>query len=287
MNSASRSIESAPARMNIGHTKALDALRTLIWRELIRYARQPSRVLASLGTSVLIWIFLASGFAQSFSPPVAGVAAATGAAITNGTSANESYALHLLPGMLALTVVFSSIFGSISLIDDRNEGFLQAVLVSPTPRWVLVASKLIGGSMLALLQGVLLLPGMYLLGASPGPVALLLAVGALACASIGVTGIGLALAWRINSVQGFHGVMNLVLMPMWLLAGTLFPIAGASGWLKPLMLIDPLTWPNEALRHAITGTQPAAPIAITWLLAIAFAVGSSVFAWAMMRGKSA
>ncbi len=106
MNSASRSIESAPARMNIGHTNALDALRTLIWRELIRYARQPSRVLASLGTSVLIWIFLASGFAQSFSPPVAGVAAATGAAFTNGTSANESYALHLLPGMLALTVVF-------------------------------------------------------------------------------------------------------------------------------------------------------------------------------------
>lgn len=264
-----------PARS--GLSSALAATWTLTWRELIRYARQPSRIAATLGTSILIWIFLGSGFAASFSSP---------ATIAATSDSAGSYALHLLPGMLALTVVFSSVFGSISLIDDRNEGFLQSVLVSPTPRWALVASKLLGGSLIALSQAVLLLPGIYLFGARPGILALVEAVAALACASLGVTALGLALAWRINSVQGFHGVMNLVLMPMWLLAGTLFPIQGASGWLRPLMLIDPLTWPSEALRHAVTGTAPAASLGLTWLLTLLFPTLASLFAWASMRGKA-
>lgn len=260
-----------------GFATALAATWVLTRRELVRYARQPSRIAASLGTSLLIWIFLGSGFAASFTSPAASAATHDGAG---------SYALHLLPGMLALTVVFSSVFGSISLIDDRNEGFLQSVLVSPTPRWALVASKLLGGSLLALGQAVLLLPGIYLFGARPGVFALIEAVAALACTSLGVTALGLALAWRINSVQGFHGVMNLVLMPMWLLAGTLFPIQGASGWLRPLMLADPLTWPSEALRHAVTGTHPAAPLGVTWLLALLFPTVASLFAWLSMRGRA-
>lgn len=269
--------EAQPIRT--GLAPALVATWVLTSRELVRYVRQPSRIAASLGTSVLIWVFLGSGFAASFSSPATSTAAAT-------TDSAGSYALHLLPGMLALTVVFSSVFGSISLIDDRNEGFLQSVLVSPTPRWALVASKLLGGSLIALSQAVLLLPGIYLFGANPGVLSLIEAVAALACASLGVTALGLALAWRINSVQGFHGVMNLVLMPMWLLAGTLFPIQGASGWLRPLMLLDPLTWPSEALRHAVTGTAPAASLGVTWLLALLFPALASLFAWFSMRGKA-
>lgn len=264
--------ETQPIRA--GFAAALSATWVLTRRELIRYARQPSRIAASLGTSLLIWVFLGSGFAASFASP---------AAVSAGAG---SYALHLLPGMLALTVVFSSVFGSISLIDDRNEGFLQSVLVSPTPRWTLVASKLLGGSMLALGQAALLLPGVYFFGARPGILSLIEAIAALACASVGVTAVGLALAWRINSVQGFHGVMNLVLMPMWLLAGTLFPIQGASGWLRPLMLLDPLTWPSEALRHAVTGTPPVASLTVTWLLALLFPTLASLFAWFSMRRKA-
>lgn len=266
---------------------ALAATWVLTRRELLRYARQPSRIAATLGTSILIWIFLGSGFAASFASPAAINAVAAAETATSGAvTSTASYAMHLLPGMLALTVVFSSVFGSISLIDDRNEGFLQSVLVSPTPRWALVASKLLGGSLLALSQAALLLPGVYFFGARPGLLSIIEAIAALACASVGVTALGLALAWRINSVQGFHGVMNLVLMPMWLLAGTLFPIQGASGWLKPLMLADPLTWPSEALRHAITGTEPAAPLAITWLLAVLFPILASLFAWVSMRGRA-
>lgn len=282
-------VRAEPQPIRGGLATAFGATMTLTMRELIRYARQPSRVVASLGTSVLIWIFLGSGFAASFASPHA----PSGAAMTDPASTQTamhagsgSYGLHLLPGMLALTVVFSSVFGSISLIDDRNEGFLQSVLVSPTPRWALVASKLFGGSLLAMLQGVLLLPGVYLLGARPGPLELLEAIAALACASLGVTALGLALAWRINSVQGFHGVMNLVLMPMWLLAGTLFPIQGASVWLKPLMLADPLTWPSEALRHALTATPTAASLSTTWLLTLLFPLLASTFAWLSMRGRA-
>jgi ABC-2 type transport system permease protein len=262
-------------------TEALRAMAMLTAREWVRFVRQPSRIVATVGTSLLMWGLLASGFAASFAPPME--AAGGGADGAGGGADGAAYGLHLLPGMIALTVVFSSVFGAISLIDDRNEGFLQSVLVSPTPRWALVGSKLLGGSSIAVVQGLVLVPVVYVMGGRPGAMEIAAAVAALACASVGVTGLGLALAWRVNSVQGFHGVMNLVLMPMWLLAGTLFPIAGASAWLRPVMMADPLTWPLEALRHALTGAEPAAPLWATWALAAGFAMGSSVLAWTQMR----
>lgn len=266
--------------MNFAET--LRAMAMLTAREWVRFVRQPSRIVATVGTSLLMWGLLASGFAASFAPPmdVAGVAEVAGG------GGGGAYGLHLLPGMIALTVVFSSVFGAISLIDDRNEGFLQSVLVSPTPRWALVGSKLVGGSSIAVVQGLVLVPVVYVMGGRPGAMEIAAAMAALACASVGVTGLGLALAWRVNSVQGFHGVMNLVLMPMWLLAGTLFPIAGASAWLRPVMMADPLTWPLEALRHALTGAEPAAPLWATWALSAGFAAGASVLAWTQMRVRA-
>ncbi|MBK9189753.1 MAG: ABC transporter permease [Phycisphaerales bacterium] len=247
----------------------LPGMRALARRELVRFTRQPSRVIAAVGTPLLLWIFLGSGFAGSFG----GVG---------------SYAGHLLPGMVMLTVVFSSVFAAISLIDDRNAGFLQGVLASPLPRWALVGSKLIGGGTVAVAQGAILIPGAYLLGMSPSPLGLLMSLVAACAAATMVMGLSLALAWRVNSVQGFHGVMNLVLMPMWLLSGAFFPVSGASFWLKIVMLANPLTWATEAMRSAITGeASQFAPAWILWAAVALLAVlGACVAGLTVGRGPS-
>jgi len=247
----------------------LPGMRALAMRELVRFTRQPSRVIAAVGTPLLLWVFLGSGFAGSF-----------GGAGT--------YAGHLLPGMVMLTVVFSSVFAAISLIDDRNAGFLQGVLASPLPRWALVGSKLLGGGSVAVAQGVVLIPGAYLLGMSPSIGGLAQALLAACAAATLVMGLSLALAWRVNSVQGFHGVMNLVLMPMWMLSGAFFPVSGASLWLKVVMLANPLTWATEAMRTGITGEASLlAPGWIVWaVVGLLATFGVGVAALTVGRGTA-
>lgn len=239
----------------------------LIWltrREFMRVARQPTRIAASIGTPLLLWVFFGSGFA--------------------GASQGEGmgYGAYLLPGMASLTVMFSSIFAAMSLIDDRHAGFLQSVLVSPLPRWALVGSKILGGSVLATAQGAMLLLAGPLVGIDAGIGGYLLAIVALGAISIGICGFGLAMAWMVDSTQGFHGIMNLVLMPMWGLSGAFFAVDEASKWLSWLILIDPLTWPTMAMRGALYETDVGM---WPWVGTFAFAAGGFVLAW-MMVGRT-
>ncbi|MGD9648193.1 MAG: ABC transporter permease [Pirellulales bacterium] len=125
------------------------AAGTLCWRELVRFARQPNRVAAAIGQPALFWILFGAGFGPTFAMPGA---------------AGLTYREFFFPGTLVLVVLFTSIFTSISLIEDRREGFLQGVLVAPVPRWALVAGKVAGGALLALLQALLLLPAGWLFG---------------------------------------------------------------------------------------------------------------------------
>src|SRR5688572_4297872 len=195
------------------------ALTALFRREIIRFLCQPSRIVAALGTAALLWLVLGSGFAGSFQPAPSPSAPTVGAH-ENGAL---SYSAYLVPGMAAMVVLFASIVAPISLIDDRHAGFLQGVLVSPAPAWAMLGATVGGCAVLALGQGMLVLLAAPIAGIALGPVNLLLAAAALACIALGIAGIGLALAWWIDSVQGFHGVMNLILMPMWLLSGAFFP----------------------------------------------------------------
>lgn len=247
------------------------ALLTLTRRELVRFLRQPSRIVAAIGTPLIIWIFFGGGFAGSYIRP---------GAEGPGTSA-ASYAGFLLPGMASLTVMFSSIFAAISLIEDRHAGFLQSVLVSPAPRWSVIGAKVAGGTILAAAQGFVLLLLAPVLGMHNTFAGFWLAVLALVLISVGINGLGLAAAWRIDSTQGFHGVMNLVLMPMWLLSGSLFPAAGAAVWLRVIMWVNPLYWPTAALRHALSPelAQEAVPAGVVWVLAFLGAAAGFVLAW--------
>ncbi|MFI4882828.1 MAG: ABC transporter permease, partial [Phycisphaerales bacterium JB064] len=112
----------------------------------------------------------------------------------------------------------------------------------------------VGGGLLGFVQAMVLLACSPLVGADVSLVGMLAAAGALACLSLGITGLGLAAAWKVDSASGFHGVMNLVLMPMWLLSGAIFPVDGASGWLRALVLVNPLAWCQRAVGAGLGGS---------------------------------
>src|SRR5262249_33631763 len=150
------------------------------------------------------------------------------------------YLQFFFPGTVTLIVLFTAIFSTISVIEDRHEGFLQSVLVAPQSRLTLVLGKILGGTTLAFGQAVLFLclapvAGIRLpLASAPSLFLNLLVI------AFGLTGLGFLLAWKLDSTQGFHAIMNLLLIPMWLLSGALFPAAGAAPWIRALMTINPL-----------------------------------------------
>jgi len=236
---------------------------TLWQREIVRFYRDRSRIVGALATPILFWLLLGSGFADSFRP--------------TGGGEGVGYAEYFYPGTMVLVVLFTAIFSTISVIEDRREGFLQAVLVAPVARSSVVLGKILGGTTLALGQALLLLAAAPLLGLSLGPLDLLLVVAILFVVSFALTTLGFLIAWRMESTQGFHAIMNLVLIPMWLLSGAFFPAAGASPWLRGIMYLNPLTYGVAALRRCLyAGSAPVGgdvpALALSLLVTCAFAV---------------
>lgn len=246
------------------------ATLALTKRELIRQTRQPSRIIASIATPLLIWLFIVGGFSKS---------------IGSVAQSDANLASYTIPGMASLTVMFASIFASISLIQDRHDGVLRAALVSPAPRWSIALSKITAGSILALLQALIVLLTLPFLGVEITPVGIAGAIAGLACISIALIGIGLALAWMVDSTQGFHGVMNAILMPMWLISGAVFPVENAAGWLKAMAMINPLTWTHAAMRNSL-GIDTGLNQTFAWAISIAFALfGTALAIYAISRSK--
>ncbi|GIW72364.1 MAG: hypothetical protein KatS3mg102_1906 [Planctomycetota bacterium] len=205
-------------------------------RELRRFARQRGRVVGALGTPLLFWALLGTGFGQHFRvPELAG---------------GHDYLSYFFPGMVVMVVLFTAIFGAIAVIQDRLAGLLQAALVTPVPRVAIALGLALGGALVGLAQGLMVLPLGALVGAQLGAGALALQALVLAGTALGLAAFGLACAWRMESVQSFHAVMNLVLFPAWLLSGAVFP---PSGWLGTAMLANPLTYPVAALRRVMFG----------------------------------
>lgn len=244
---------------------------TLWQRELVRFFRQPSRVIGALGSPLLFWVLIGSGLGSSFRP--------------SGTPAGENvhYLQYFFPGTLLLIVMFTSIFASFSLIEDRKEGFLQAVLVSPASRGSIVLGKVMGGTTLALLQSLMFLCIAPLAGIPIHIATGFIVAGVVFLIALSLTALGFALAWPMDSIQGFHGIMNLLLLPMWLLSGALFPASGASGWVKVIMEINPLTYGLDLLRHAISpGMQEQFALSTSLAVTIGFAVITYALSWIIL-----
>jgi len=246
-------------------------------RELIRQVRQPSRIVASIVTPLLVWIFFVGGFSSA----VGGIGGG------GQTNTDQNLTAYMIPGVASLTVMFASIFASISLIQDRHDGVLRAALISPAPRWSIVVGKVGAGALVAMLQGLVVLAALPFLGVEMSILGVIGACAGLALISIALIGLGLGLAWIVDSSQGFHGIMNAVLMPMWLTSGAVFPINDAAGWLKIVAMANPLSWAHSAIRSSLgmPGIQ-GAPAGLDWLIAAAFAGGCVVLATAVMGQAS-
>jgi len=239
-----------------------------LWRrEVVRFLRQRSRIVGALGTPIVFWLLIGSGLRESFT---------TGSGGAAGTK-SINYLEYFFPGTMVMIVLFTAIFATISVIEDRQEGFLQAVVASPASRSAIVVGKVLGSATLAFLQAMIFLllaipTGMPLSGS-----AFLATAGVVVLVSLGLSALGLLIAWPMDSTQGFHAVMNLFLMPMWLLSGALFPASGASGWLAWIMALNPLTYGLAALRRALYpdggGATEAVPsMGVSLIVTVAFAV---------------
>lgn len=234
--------------MTGGVTHSLVAAGSLAWREWVRFFRQPNRVIGAVATPIVFWLLIGAGVGRSFS----GMAAATG----GGGGGQGAYLTYFYPGTILMVILFTAIFSTISVIEDRREGFMQGVLVAPVGRWAIVGGKVLGGAGLAFVQGSLLLALAPLVGISLAPAAIAWALVLIGLLSVGLTALGLVFAWRMTSTQGFHAVMNLVMMPMWFLSGALFPVAGAWRPLAWVMYANPLTWGLAGLRGTLGGAGP-------------------------------
>ncbi len=213
------------------------AAATLCRREWVRFVRQRNRLIGAFAQPILFWLLFGFGLGPSFR--VGGSAAGSG----------PSFLEYYFPGTLALILLFTAIFATISVIEDRKEGFLQSVLVAPIPRWSMVLGKLVGGSLVAVAQGTLFLLLGYTLGMHLGPFTLLAIVAWMFVMSLSLTALGFLLAWRTDSVSGFHAVMSVLLFPMWLLSGAFFPADNPV--LLWIVRLNPLTYGVAGLRRLL------------------------------------
>jgi len=229
------------------------AALSLCRRDLVRFFRQRSRVIGVIATPLIFWMLIGSGF---------------------------NYLGYLFPGTLIQILLFASIFSTISIIQDRQQGFLQGVLVAPVSRGAIVLGKVLGGVSIAVLQALIFLPFGIFVGIEVPILSWLAALGLMALVSFGLTSLGVLLAWRFESIQGFHSVMNLFLFPMWLLSGAVFPQKSAASWIGYVMRVNPLTYGVDALRRILGGGGMALEISIgvTAVFAVAMFVLATVFA---------
>ncbi|MEZ6045797.1 MAG: ABC transporter permease [Planctomycetaceae bacterium] len=265
------------------------AVRSLATRELVRFFRQRTRIVGALGQPLIFWILFGAGLRGSFQAP-------------EWAPAGMTYQEYFFPGVVVLIILFTSIFSTISLIEDRREGFLQGVLVAPVPRVSIVLGKLTGGTILAVLQAILFLgigPLFSLIGLAPSmqigwtPTSVVAAGLFLILVSFTLTALGYLIAWPMESTQGFHAIMSVFLMPMWLLSGAFFPVPD-SGWLAWVMRCNPLTYGVAGLRQlmysttALSEATNLASLSTSVLVMLIFAViCTTVAVWMTGRRKSA
>lgn len=210
---------------------------TLCHREIVRFARQRSRVIGALGTPLIFWLLVGFGLGQSFRLP--------------GADDSISYLEYSYPGAIAAILLFTAIFSMISIIDDRSEGFMQGVLVAPVSRASVVLGKVFGATVLAVAQSAIFL---FLAPVAKIPLsftAVIATLGAMTLVALALTGLGFWMAWLMDSTQGFHAIMNVVLLPMLVLSGAFFPPSGSGKLLQWIMAVNPMTYAVALLRWSM------------------------------------
>lgn len=234
-----------------------------LWRrEVVRFYRMRSRVIGVIASPVLFWLVLGSGFGSSLHA-------------STGAGAGQHYLQYFFPGAVIMIVLFTSIFTMMSVIEDRRDGFLLSVLVSPASRSAIVLGKVLGGATLAAIQGFVFLAFAPAIGARFNIIQAGEAMLAVFLVAFALTALGFTIAWPLDSTQAFHAIINLFLIPLWMVSSALFPLSGASPWLRQLMLVNPLTYGVEALRTALFSSaagDAGMPVGISLLILAGFSL---------------
>jgi ABC-2 type transport system permease protein len=211
---------------------------SLAKREFTRFARQPQRVIGAVAQPLMFWLFLGAGMGTSFRPSGMG---------------DVSYLEYFYPGVMVMMLLFASIFSCITIIEDRDAGFLQGVLVAPVSRLGIVLGKVMGSVLIALVQVLLFTAAAPFLGLNLTAGGVFLLLLGFVLTGTGFAALGFLLAWGMRSTSGFHAVMMVFLMPLWMLSGALFPVSGAAGWINAIMLVNPVHHALEIIRAPFYG----------------------------------
>jgi ABC-2 type transport system permease protein len=212
------------------------AVFTVWQRDLIRYFREKSQFYSSISRPIL-WLFVLGMGLRGSSAGVQGV----------------NYTQFMFPGILAMTTIFTSIQSAISIIWDREFGFLKAMLVTPVPRSSIAVGKAFSGMTLSLIQGGIVLLLAPVIKVMPPWYNVPLLILVMALLSYALTNVGIVIAARMTSFQGFGTIMNFIIMPMWFLSGALFPARGIPAWLAVLVRLNPLTYGVDLIRRLALG----------------------------------
>lgn len=212
------------------------AVYVICLRDVRRFFREKSQVIGSVARPTLWLLIMGTGFNTIFR-------AGTG-----------TYVQFLFPGIIGMTVLFTSVFSAVSVIWDRQFGFLREILVAPVSRTSVAVGKTLSGVFQSLIQGGIILALSPIVGVSLTPLIILEVGGLIILISFALTSFGLLIASRMESFEGFNLIMNFLIMPMFFLSGALFPMTALPLWLKSIVSVNPLSYGVDALRGVIIGT---------------------------------
>jgi ABC-2 type transport system permease protein len=245
---------SAPETMMVN----LTAVYVLWLREMKRFLRAKSRIVGALAMPLFFLIFLGLGFNRMAVP---------------GLGRDINYIRFLVPGIIGMGLLFSSTFGGLSVLWDREFGFLKEIMVAPVNRLSIVVGRIAGGTTTGLIQGIMLLVISLILGFRiAGPAAFALSLIMMILIATTFLGLGLIFASKLKDMQGFSIIMNFVIFPLFFLSGALYPLDNFPVWLKYLSYLDPLTFGVDGLRGILLGAS-AYPVVLNFALMIFFSAG--------------
>src|SRR3989440_7801252 len=210
------------------------------YRDILRYWRDRWRLVASLAQPLLFLIVFGSGLSSSLG---------SGGAFGRGTGI--SYIQFMYPGIIGMSILFSAIFGAMSIVWDREFGFLKEVQVAPIDRWAVAVGKALGGTTQAMIQGLILLVLAPFVGVKLSLLTVVELVPLAAVLAFGLASFGVAIASMMKSLQGFQVVMNFLMMPMFFLSGALFPLTNLPGWMTWLTRLDPASYGIDPIRRVV------------------------------------
>jgi ABC-2 type transport system permease protein len=202
---------------------------------MIRFVRARSRLVSSLAMPFFWMVLIGVGFSSSFSLP------------------GMNYMTFMAPGIVGMVVFFASVMSGVSVIWDRQFGFLKEILVAPVSRTSIVLGKTLGGATVACISGMLMLLVASLLGAIVPSIGILAAVVFMVLIATSFVAVGLIIASRMRSMEGFQMIMSFVMMPIFFLSGALFPLQNTPQWMQTIASFNPLTYGVDGLRDALVG----------------------------------